>query len=964
MPPVSLIGRDRERILVQDALERAVSGLGGVVIVRGDPGIGKSALIAVVTARISAQLFAGFTVSADSRRGRAVADLAVAAIAAGVDLDAPSLALFRRPLAALTGIGLANDGTDPAAFGPYGAAIGEGLLRLLAAAAERVVILIEDLHWADEDTLAVVDYLAHHIHGRPAALLLTVRDGDSSTADAAAVRMGRLAGATTVVLPPLSSEDVAALTAARLDDREMPPELLTAVIDFAEGVPLLVEQFLAGVPDDRAQQFGAAKRRPPTASSRPGIPESLRDSIEMRFAEMGFVGRRLLGAGALLGRTFDVEMVARALHLDTETAVDAVRGAIRRGLVQASQPPSRVEFRHSLIRESIDAMVVPPVRAELARALLAALPRARGVIADSVVESAAHLARQADDDALAADCYLRAGRSALRRGAMQSGSTLIDEAVLLAHDSEPAIAARLARIDAQSLTGHTARALEDGAVLLRMLHDEPAIAAGVHLAMARAAAAGQLWSVARTHLDVIIDPAQNPADNPAVWSLAAAVALGAGRPQEAVEFATRATAAADDGPPEVACEAYEILGRVAREHDLAAAASWFGRAAGLAERHHLAFWRARALHELATITQLQTVELDDLVAARAAALDAGAVGLLSAVDFHIAAIHGIRFEPEPALAAARRCLEEARRTGVIRQQAWGWILIGQAHACAGRRGQAAAAADEASRLAPGDPEIAGLAVATCRGLASLLAADRDLTVEQFRRGAALLRPLPRIPLPPWYLWPLVAAVWTDDEGARALSDADHPAFRVSAGPEALWRLAAAVVAGRNGDLFEAASQSERAQQVFRALPGFEGYRHLGLRLAAEAAIADGWGDPGSWLVDAEIWSEHKGFDAFAVSCRALGRRAGGTRRRRGRGGTAVPAALEVLGVTTREADVLALVVGGLTNHQIADRLYVSPPTVKSHVESLLRKTGSNGRAQLAALAATHGLADTVRTEGV
>ena len=143
--------------------------------------------------------------------------------------------------------------------------------------------------------------------------------------------------------------------------------------------------------------------------------------------------------------------------------------------------------------------------------------------------------------------------------------------------------------------------------------------------------------------------------------------------------------------------------------------SWFSRAAGVAERHGLSLWRARALHELATVSLLRDLSLNDLHQARQAALDAGAAGLLASVDFHIAAIHGVRFEPDLALAAGRRCLAEARRIGVVRQQAWGWILIGQAHACAGHRLQAATAAHEAVRLAPGDAEIAGLASGTYRG---------------------------------------------------------------------------------------------------------------------------------------------------------------------------------------------------------------------------------------------------------
>ncbi len=71
----------------------------------------------------------------------------------------------------------------------------------------------------------------------------------------------------------------------------------------------------------------------------------------------------------------------------------------------------------------------------------------------------------------------------------------------------------------------------------------------------------------------------------------------------------------------------------------------------------------------------------------------------------------------------------------------------------------------------------------------------------------------------------------------------------------------------------------------------------------------------------------------------------------GRGDTVVPGKLRALGVTSREADVLALVSQGLTNQELAARLHLSPRTVEKHVASLLAKTGSRRRAQLAGYSA-------------
>ena len=98
---------------------------------------------------------------------------------------------------------------------------------------------------------------------------------------------------------------------------------------------------------------------------------------------------------------------------------------------------------------------------------------------------------------------------------------------------------------------------------------------------------------------------------------AAQVAVGRGQLAEADELARAALRAAeDDGRPEVACEALEVIGRVARQRDLEAAERAFARAAAVASANGLQLWHLRALHELGTIDQLRTESVDRLLAAR------------------------------------------------------------------------------------------------------------------------------------------------------------------------------------------------------------------------------------------------------------------------------------------------------------------------------------------------------------
>jgi DNA-binding NarL/FixJ family response regulator len=112
-------------------------------------------------------------------------------------------------------------------------------------------------------------------------------------------------------------------------------------------------------------------------------------------------------------------------------------------------------------------------------------------------------------------------------------------------------------------------------------------------------------------------------------------------------------------------------------------------------------------------------------------------------------------------------------------------------------------------------------------------------------------------------------------------------------------------------------------------------------------VDDGWGDPVPWLREAIVFFDGHGNHVLAGACRDLLRRVGAPVPRRGRGESEVPPALRALGVTSREVDVLRLVVEGLPNREIAARLYLSPRTVEKHVERLVAKTGVPGRAELA-----------------
>jgi DNA-binding CsgD family transcriptional regulator len=181
-----------------------------------------------------------------------------------------------------------------------------------------------------------------------------------------------------------------------------------------------------------------------------------------------------------------------------------------------------------------------------------------------------------------------------------------------------------------------------------------------------------------------------------------------------------------------------------------------------------------------------------------------------------------------------------------------------------------------------------------------------------------------------------------DTGADRVRESGATRHRIVAG---FLGYADAVGLGRAG-------RRDDAEAVFAATDAELGplvawYRQYARRLTAEAALADAWGEPVQWLREAAAYFAERGDDAVAAACRALLRRAGAPVPRPGRAVPEVPAALRALGVTRREADVLALVTEGLTNRELAARLHLSPRTVEKHVAGLLAKTGCRRRAQLA-----------------
>jgi DNA-binding NarL/FixJ family response regulator len=123
-----------------------------------------------------------------------------------------------------------------------------------------------------------------------------------------------------------------------------------------------------------------------------------------------------------------------------------------------------------------------------------------------------------------------------------------------------------------------------------------------------------------------------------------------------------------------------------------------------------------------------------------------------------------------------------------------------------------------------------------------------------------------------------------------------------------------------------------------------------MRLVAEAALRDGWGEPVVLLRSAAATFDELGLPRASAATRGLLLAAGQPAPRRRKGDAALPPALLAAGVTVREAEVLRMLADRLTNREIAERLYLSARTVEKHVAALFQKLAAEDRSALSELA--------------
>jgi DNA-binding CsgD family transcriptional regulator len=949
-----VVGRDDELDLLAASLDAACEGRGGAIVICGEAGIGKTRL-----AR-SAEEFA-------RERGMVVLGGRASAVDASTPYSPLVEALQAAPVAS----------RPPVDFGlePYRAALGhllplwaagvpaaearlllpEATLRLLRhlAADAGLLLVVEDAHWADADTLGLLDHVADLLRSERVLFILTERsDTPGPAAEVLAGMAGRRA-AVRVALGPLSADEVAAMARLALGSDEVPAPVLGALRGRAEGVPFLVEEMLGAYVAARSRAVLGAEW-PLSRQVADDLPASYRDLVRTRLATLDDSSRRVLFAGAVLGRTFDWRLLGRIAQVGEAEVLPALRAAIRAQLLTSPRGGdlSSFVFRHALARESVLAELLPPEIAQFAQVAAETLEDAYPGLPGEWCNRAAALRVQAGDRLGASRLLLESARRAYAHGALATAeSSLLHALELVEGDYMAWLGPAELLVAVWSAAGKTDRLVDLARSLPAFFGRYLALGSGfsgartaqLHLAVARAALVSGDPALADRHLSMARAAAAGGlADQEVELRLQATharVALARGAAAEARRAAAATAASAEGaGLAVVAVDALDTLGRAnLAEGDLGGAADAFARAEARARDGGSGTEGLLALVELATIDHLTGAGEGRLEEARRIAVDAGAVSALARVELETAWRHLSLADRAAARAALEFGLDRARTYGLGLLP---HLLVAEAHRGAldgdGRGVERAVA--EAIDAAREDGSVHAAAMGNGPALLLVLqgqtAAATELLIEAARASVAGT-------LSAWWFPGLLTLL------RQAMGDEDptgpllaHPANRAYAA------YGQSMVAGRQGRVSETVRWFSTGDGLMA--PGWR--RHHARLVVAEAAVRDGWGDPGAWASDALAWAERSRLEPLAAAARRVMRQAGLTVRRRGRGQAIVPAALDALGVTSREMDVLLQVAEGRSNQQIGERLFISPRTVETHIESLMRKCATGTRAELIAFA--------------
>jgi DNA-binding SARP family transcriptional activator len=446
------VGREREIAELTGALDGALSGRGSFVEISGEAGMGKSRLVEQVIhqARLrgaralvgrclegeASPAFLPFLDSLDTALGNEVdLERLVGDDAALATRLCPRLAArLRQPPAP------AMDATSERYLVFQAVAT---LLERIAAPAGAVLV-IEDLHWIDQPSLALLRYLAGRLDGARLLVIATYRAEDLEPRKHDALVDLRQHGGARVALRGLAAGEVDALVSALAAGvTDVPVALRQRLGEATGGHPLFVQEMLKHLVEENALAHGALDTL--------GVPEGVRQVIGRRLARLSERARRLLAAVSPMVGAFRWELVQAVASGPEDDLLDALEEVLAAQLLHEGMAGGYVtyEFSHRLVAQTLHDSLPVPRRARLNRQIGEALERLHGTNLDEHLTALAHHFFVAASDGAgkdkAADYALRAAERATALLAFEEAARHYQRAAALLAGEAPARLAEIQR---------------------------------------------------------------------------------------------------------------------------------------------------------------------------------------------------------------------------------------------------------------------------------------------------------------------------------------------------------------------------------------------------------------------------------------------------------------------------------------------------------------------------------------
>jgi DNA-binding CsgD family transcriptional regulator/tetratricopeptide (TPR) repeat protein len=946
------VGRSRELAAFDRALGSARTGLPVVLLISGEAGIGKTTTLGRATDRAGVERRVGRCVQMG---GEAIPLAPLADLLRQVERSSPGLMTERAELAPISRWMRSEPGdrTDTGSH-LFGAVL--DLVGVLAEA-DAVVVGFEDLHWADRATFDLFDYLARNLVDERVVLVGTYRtdEAGSSHQRRRLAALPRLPMATRLQLEGLGPDEVRARIAGLLGG-SVTNALVDDVLARGQGNPFFTEELVAAHIANEA------------------VPSVLSDLISADVAALDDAARQVLAAVSAIGRETDHDLLRAVIGLDDDRLEPAVRRALDAHLLVMDPMIGGYRFRHALIGEVVYADLLPPQRTRLHRRVADALRTgATGTAtrADRAGELAFHLDRAGEHaDAFTA---LIAAADASEHLAPAAALAHLERAFELWDDAGSAADGedRSARMWQAAELASGAAGNERAAALASQaleLGPPPEGEARGHERLARYLWGAGHLEASRAELDraVALLPDTSGVELAPVYAGLGQAELMAGDYEAAERWCTQALEAI--GTPQVDLPSWVMARRVQGvvhsclgdpEGGVVVCREAWASAPTALGRALATLYLCVALLDAGRDEECVTVALDAVAQARLSGLDTSyggysdalaAEGLMrqgksgDATELLVRHTGGhetlpvgvLRVSRVEALVASRGGDADTARAALARASAQpvdGWhqavleLTLSQVHLALGDWDLAAQAADRGRAGVP-----TGVVLWSARFTTLGIEAHVELALDALAAQRAVDIP------------DIVDRSQRQLDEVRSAVDArsDRPAADTSA------HLAQAMASLTRLTAPDPAAWTLAAER-WAALGDRWRVAHALLRKADAAAATGAVDDAATALRDSHRIAVDLAATALVAEIKALSRRT--------RLSLDAPAELvlpdssvEQLGLTAREAEVLALVATGRTNRQIGTELFISEKTASVHVSNILRKLGVNSRVDAAAVA--------------